>query len=338
MEGLANFTAIESHMNNVTNVTVKTMNPPSATVQAIITVVYLFGLLGNTTALFYLLNPKSKPRNPRHVLLLTLLLINDLTAVIGMWTQMNISIHYKAIAQTKAFCSLRVIWRAFGLGSGCIVTVMAIDRWLALTRPFYYTKHVTVSCLRKGTIILWLLNLLVVCMPFAGFGAYYDDRTNTCVRYKNATLPKDVAYAYLYMTFGALLCSCLVVSNFWVICSLTLRRKSKRLVRRHSRNRDLVETSTAEESAFARVMMYISFSFLLSWTPQIASVPVAQMVDPKACGKYFRIADIVLATHFVIDPYIYILQKFIVFSPSKWCRKPNSRTSSMKTSNEMCSL
>lgn len=336
---MENVTVGDTHVA-VSNVTVAASSL-SPTAQGIITLVYMFGLLGNTTALFYLLSPKSKPRNPRHVLLLTMLLVNDLTAVLGMWVQMNISLHVKSIANTKAFCSVRVLWRAFGLGSGCIVSVMAVERWLALTRPFYYTKHVTVSCLRKGTYILLLINLAIVCMPFFGFGAYYNDKTHTCVRYKTATRPIDIAYAYVYMSFGTMLCLCLVVCNFWVIISLTMNYKAGKkhpqvLVRRHSRNRDLVATSTEEEKTFARVMVFISVVFVASWLPQLASVPVARFLDAATCKKYFRIADVVLACHFIIDPYIYILQKY--FRPSHWCRKPNSRTSSVKTSNEMCSL
>ncbi|KAG8223631.1 hypothetical protein J437_LFUL016592 [Ladona fulva] len=37
-------------------------------------------------------------------------------------------------------CVLRVVWRLFGLGSGCVAIVMAVERWIALTRPFLYQK------------------------------------------------------------------------------------------------------------------------------------------------------------------------------------------------------
>lgn len=37
-------------------------------------------------------------------------------------------------------CVGKVIWRFFGLSSGCIAAVMAIERWMALARPFIYHK------------------------------------------------------------------------------------------------------------------------------------------------------------------------------------------------------
>lgn len=41
---------------------------------------------------------------------------------------------------TKWDCVGKVIWRFFGLSSGCIAAVMAIERWMALARPFIYHK------------------------------------------------------------------------------------------------------------------------------------------------------------------------------------------------------
>lgn len=37
-------------------------------------------------------------------------------------------------------CMGKVVWRFFGLSSGCIAAVMAIERWMALARPFIYHK------------------------------------------------------------------------------------------------------------------------------------------------------------------------------------------------------
>lgn len=65
---------------------------------------------------------------------------NDLVALLGMLVQMYISIYVAGVTSNRAFCSLRVVWRLFGLFSGCVAIVMAAERWLALTRPFVYQK------------------------------------------------------------------------------------------------------------------------------------------------------------------------------------------------------
>lgn len=72
--------------------------------------------------------------------MLRCLAINDLVALLGMLVQMYITIYVGSVISTRGFCSLRVVWRLFGLFSGCVAIVMAAERWLALTRPFVYQK------------------------------------------------------------------------------------------------------------------------------------------------------------------------------------------------------
>jgi len=79
-------------------------------------------------------------RNRKHLLMLRCLATNDLVALLGMLVQMYVTIYAGGVTTTKIFCSLRVVWRLFGLFSGCVAIVMAVERWLALTRPFVYQK------------------------------------------------------------------------------------------------------------------------------------------------------------------------------------------------------
>lgn len=79
-------------------------------------------------------------RNRKHLLMLRCLATNDLVALLGMLVQMYITIYAGDVTSSRIFCSLRVVWRLFGLFSGCVAIVMAVERWLALTRPFVYQK------------------------------------------------------------------------------------------------------------------------------------------------------------------------------------------------------
>lgn len=112
----------------------------SITGQVVITTIYMVGVLGNVAALGFLLRSESKPRNPKHALMLRCLTINDLVAILGMLIQMNIQLYSSAVAHNQWFCKFRVIWRIFGLGSGSVAIVMAVERWFALTRPFFYQR------------------------------------------------------------------------------------------------------------------------------------------------------------------------------------------------------
>lgn len=103
--------------------------------QAFISVAFVIGAAFNTAALCILCSSK-KNRNNKHVLMLRCLAVNDLVAQIGMllllnWARFN-------TMPTRWKCVGYVLLRAFGIGSGSVAFVMAVERWLALTRPFHY--------------------------------------------------------------------------------------------------------------------------------------------------------------------------------------------------------
>ncbi|XP_018314094.1 prostaglandin E2 receptor EP3 subtype isoform X2 [Mycetomoellerius zeteki] len=294
--------------------------------QLVLTLVYTTGVIGNVSALVILFH-RDKRRNRKHLLMLRCLATNDLVALLGMLVQMYVTIYAGDVTSTRIFCSLRVVWRLFGLFSGCVAIVMAAERWLALTRPFVYQK-VTYPVIVRCMLALWLIALTITSLPVMGFGLYYKDKQ--CVRYREATEPSDIAYAYVWFIFGTLLCLSIVWCNLAV--SRALNKLSRRTValgrisRASSRAKPLLtitgvhtphrlETVTTEERAFARLMAVLSISFVICWMPHMISIPLAQfaMHLPKTaiaikCIRIFHIiADILLCIHFTLDPYIYVL-------------------------------
>lgn len=342
-------------LSNATNFVIKneTISPQSiiqqptrhlsVTGQVVITTFYIVGVVGNLAALGFLYRSESKPRNQKHALMLRCLASNDLVAIVGMMTQMNLQLYYPTLAHSLWFCRFRVLWRLFGLGSGCVAIVMAVERWFALTRPFFYQKHITAALIRRSIFGLWSAVLVLVCLPFFGFGLYFDPRSATCVRYRMARHPLDVAYAYLFLTFGTLLCVCIVWCNLAVMKALCRTgrcdNKHRVLARRISRNQSLTYNAcTKEELAFARLMALLCIVFILCWMPQMISIPMAQM-DPYSFSSrmFFRTADILMALHFTLDPYLYVLQRWPFFR-SLCSSSGRSRANSVKTnSHELCS-
>ncbi|XP_012057701.1 PREDICTED: prostaglandin E2 receptor EP2 subtype [Atta cephalotes] len=295
--------------------------------QLVLTLVYTTGVIGNVSALVILFH-RDKRRNRKHLLMLRCLATNDLVALLGMLVQMYVTIYAGDVTSTRIFCSLRVVWRLFGLFSGCVAIVMAAERWLALTRPFVYQKQVTYPVIVRCMLALWLIALTITSLPVMGFGLYYKDKQ--CVRYREATELSDIAYAYVWFIFGTLLCLSIVWCNLAV--SRALSKLSRRTValgrisRASSRAKPLLtiagihtphrlETVTTEERAFARLMAVLSISFVICWMPYMISIPLTQfaMHLPKTaitvkCIRIFHIiADILLCIHFTLDPYIYVL-------------------------------
>lgn len=71
------------------------------------------------------------------------LLTNNFIGLVGMLTTLLLKFYLppEVFEQyNKWDCVGKVVCRFFGLSSGCIAAVMAIERWMALARPFIYHK------------------------------------------------------------------------------------------------------------------------------------------------------------------------------------------------------
>ncbi|KAK0084502.1 hypothetical protein PV325_006924 [Microctonus aethiopoides] len=296
--------------------------------QIVLTLVYVCGIIGNIAALITLFH-RDKKRNRKHSLMLRCLATNDLIALVGMLIQMNITIYFGSVASTRLFCSMRILWRLFGLFSGCVAIVMAVDRWLALTKPFVYQKRVSYHIIVRCMIVLWIATLSLTTMPLFGFGLYYEN--GKCIRYREARKLADIVYAYIWCTYGTLLCLLIVICNLGV--SRVLKKLGRydgalrRVSRASSRNKlpkllikeniaSSQSIATVEERAFARLMSILSITFVICWMPQMIAIPLEQYnlqlpksewLIKKCIGIFYKIADILLCLHFTLDPYIYVL-------------------------------
>lgn len=109
------------------------------TIASIQAVPYTIGIFGNLMALFILHRTRSSS-NQKHGFMLRCLATNDCIALTGMLVLMFVGMYWPETKTNVWSCRFRVLWRFFGLGSGCVAIVMAVERWLALTKPFFYQK------------------------------------------------------------------------------------------------------------------------------------------------------------------------------------------------------
>ncbi|XP_058822301.1 prostaglandin E2 receptor EP4 subtype isoform X1 [Topomyia yanbarensis] len=309
--------------------------PQARPCHLIIGLSYLFGCAGSLIALIYLWQRKNV-RNTKHSLMLKCLLTNDLIGLTGMFVQMYLQIYLpnQLIKENMHnFCIFRVIWRVFGISSGCVAFVMALERYIALTKPFFYHKHVSDKMIKRSIFLLWAIGAFFTFLPLFGFGIYYDEREQVCIRYREATELTDVAYAYLFFAVGIILCIGIVICNLSVRKVLyqshhkmrrqfrsiqptpMLERSSTRISQKSASFTDssifrMVGEPTTEEIRFAKLMTFLSISFLACWLPQMVSILLAQLLEEKLQARFtwfFRLSDILILLHFMLDPYIYVL-------------------------------
>ncbi|CAG9855094.1 unnamed protein product [Phyllotreta striolata] len=311
----------------------------------IVEVAFVIGVLANITALC-ILHKTAKRRNKKHLFLLRCLATNDLMAQIGM----IILTSPIQIGPPWVTCPMFVVIRAFALGSGCVAFIMALERWLALTKPFLYHQLITPQRLKKILICLWLTAVTLTYCPIFGFGVYYDPKEKKCVRFRFAKETKDIVYAYLFSAFGTILCFCITYCNTSVICELyRIRSQQRVLVRRISRsiiNKKLHSRyQTPEEVAFAKLMAYVCIIFVMCWIPELMTVPIAQFYDINPSDtkfkKVFLLCDMLLTMYLLLDPFVYVLLGYFEGRINCCCKRSDSNLSipsMIKTQNSEISL
>ncbi|XP_047508015.1 prostaglandin E2 receptor EP2 subtype [Pieris napi] len=326
------------------------------TLLIIVKVAYAIGIVGNAAAIITLRLGERRVRNRKHLLLLTSLAANDLVALVGMVSALLVAEHFPDVARTQGYCAARVVLRIFGIGSVCIVVTMALERYLALTRPFVYQKQVTYFMIRMALLVSWIWAALLACAPVIGIGIYYDADSQRCIRYRNATEGLDFAYAIFYVTFGIALCMILVYCNLAVMRALyaistpreggpVVRRVSKRSCRSrcdaalHQHN-----AATAEEVTFSRLMATLSVIFMICWLPQMVTSALYLTMGKTSWPRLDSLgppSDMLMLLNYVLNPIIYVLMRqrrrcsFTNLGRSlARCFKRNHKTSteSMKTS------
>uniref|UniRef100_A0A336MNL7 CSON004325 protein n=1 Tax=Culicoides sonorensis TaxID=179676 RepID=A0A336MNL7_CULSO len=329
-----------STSENVTDLINSTVKPCAKSCNVWIEIIlvgnYIVGIVGNLIAFLHLCRKRSF-KNSRHPLMLKCLISNNLVGLIGMLILHLTANHLlPALDCPTSFkewtCIGRVLFRFFGLSSGCVALVMALERFLALTKPFTYQQFITKRLIGKTILCLWIFVFCWTCLPFIGFGLYINKAHDECINYKEAREEKDIIYAYLMFGLGMILCSGIVICNLSVtkvLCKahfsrrgstsslyyqqVNIKHMTRTLFQISSRPSFNSTVPTSEEIRFAKLMLILSISFVICWCPQMITIILYQVLpSPAYDGRNFvklfsKVSDFLLLLHFVSDPYIYVL-------------------------------
>ncbi|XP_026814037.1 uncharacterized protein LOC113554408 isoform X1 [Rhopalosiphum maidis] len=99
----------------------------------------VIGVFGVLLELFILHRTRSD-RNKKYVFMLRCLATNDCIVMVGVLGHMLVSDIWPNTRRNVWSCRIRIVWRFFAMCSGCVAIAMTIERWLAITNPFFYRK------------------------------------------------------------------------------------------------------------------------------------------------------------------------------------------------------
>lgn len=163
------------------------------------------------------------------------------------------------------------------LCSAFLAMSMAVDRYIAVTRPFFHRKTMTVN---KAKILLSVTisaSLIVSLFPLCSFGSFVQNLRGTfCTVNWFPQNASDRAFCVFYAVLGGLPATVVLFCNITVIWEL-FRSKQRRIsvtnmivpgVNRRAmypaKGSERVEDT---EKQFSRTMVLISVVYLLGWIP-----------------------------------------------------------------------
>ncbi|XP_047213048.1 prostaglandin E2 receptor EP1 subtype-like [Girardinichthys multiradiatus] len=312
----------------------------------------IFGAISNLTALGILARSRGRFRrqSKKSFLLLTVaLLLADLLGhvILGAFAlHVHLNIKYKILKRGAGFCNVfGASMVFFGLCSLLLGCAMAVERWVAITRPFFHDSMITVAHAQSVVLFLSSFALVLAILPFFSVGYYTTQDSNTWCFFPihNSELPADKILVLVFSCLG------LFALFFSLLCNIV-----SGLALLHARIKSRYGNTTPSSCSGRRASSASSTSFFCSldveMMVQLAAVTVVSCVcwgpflihifikqfkwDLHNTKDPFTLLTLRMAAwNQILDPWVYILLRRKVLS-SLCCGRYSQGTTSINSFSE----
>ena len=165
----------------------------------------------------------------------------------------------------NAMCNFQSVSTMFAsLASGLLATAMAVDRLLAIWKPFVYKRYVTRGKTFITIIATWLGSFVIAILPLAGQGFFVKNLTGTyCTINWFAKRTGNQVYAVFYAVLGFVLVSIVVFCNVKIALSMISTRAKRENL--HGLGGD--DSRSKSEMQLVKSVGAISVLFVICWFP-----------------------------------------------------------------------
>ncbi|XP_018560235.1 prostaglandin E receptor 1c (subtype EP1) isoform X1 [Lates calcarifer] len=313
-----------------------------------------FGAISNLTALGIL--AKSRVRFRRQskapfLLLTVALLLADLGGhvILGAFAiYLHMDQRYKMqVEKPTTFCQVfGASMVFFGLCPLLLGCAMAIERFVAITQPFFHTAMITVTHARRVVLFLSSLALMLAVLPLFAVGTYTIQFPGTWC-FLPIYGPQSKANTNLALAFSCLGLIALTLSLLCNILSGLALLQAR--IRPHNANtkstarciRRLSSASTSSLFCSLDVEMMAQLAVItvvscVCWSPFLIHILVTQLNQSSRASTQEQDGFILLGLRMaswnqILDPWVYILLRKAVLSRvccACYTQRPRERTNS----------
>ncbi|XP_063296053.1 prostaglandin D2 receptor-like [Pelobates fuscus] len=277
------------------------------------------GLLGNLIALFILWQHKLHGKNKKTSVFYILVTGLTITNLMGkcLVSPMVLAAYSKnqtlvEMAHNQNLCHFfGFLMTFFGLAPMLILLAMALDCWLALEYPFFYSSYITKRVGLSIPLIVNMFSTAFCCMPFLGFGQYEQYCPGSwCFIQMTSEESNTSAFAFsmLYGTVTGLLVVAIVTCNVAIMKHLyrMYQSQNRRCSVSCKNKQDETKQAGMEEMDHLILLAVMSVLFAICSLPLTVRVYIGAFTDEK--NEY---ADLIvlrfLSMNSIVDPWIFII-------------------------------
>ena len=208
-----------------------------------------------------------KKCNP-DILIFSLAIADLLKALIPLNMTLSAYLSEKGMAEGSSSCTI-FGWTAFTLNSGImlVMTVMAIDRYIAMCWPFKYKHYLSKRRLIYTVIAVFVFSGIDSALPLVGIGKMRSYNNGSFCHFDyDSSKPANQGYNIFVLALGI---SMLVVVIFcYTRAMFSVRGLIQRQRRMSTPSRDIDRADHKRQAMnrmFARLMIVMMVAFCLSW-------------------------------------------------------------------------
>lgn len=232
-------------------------------------IMFASGVFGNLLAIFVLTRSSREHKQTVFYRLVGALACTDLFGTCAT-SPVTLAVYANKLKWVggKALCNYESFMLIFaGYATICIVGTMAVDRFLAISRPFFYDTHITAGRAKYIIIGLWSFAAFMGLLPIIGLGENINQFPGSwCFFSFTSSELKNQIFAYMYSIFGLFVIIITAISNVYVtFLLLKMRRNAVRTMNASNTRRHDCELQMMV------LLLGIIFIFSTCWCPFMVS-------------------------------------------------------------------
>uniref|UniRef100_A0A8C4FCL7 Thromboxane A2 receptor n=1 Tax=Dicentrarchus labrax TaxID=13489 RepID=A0A8C4FCL7_DICLA len=313
-----------------------------------------FGAISNLTALGILARVRYRQSKSPFLLLTVALLLADLgghviTGAFALYLHMDRRHTPQATKPTKEFCQIfgasMVFFGLCPLLFGC---AMAVERCVAITKPFFHAAMITFAHVWRVVLFLSSVALVLAVLPLFAVGTYTTQSPGTwCflpIHGPQSTADTNLTLAFSCLGLTALTLSllCNIVSGLALLHarmkSYDVNTKSAARCTRHASSASSSSLFCSLDVEMMAQLAVVTVVSSVCWSPFLIHILVMQLNQSSRDSSHGNDGFILLGLRMaswnqILDPWVYILLRrtvlFRVFS-AFYTQKP------IVTANNFC--